>query len=320
MAAGARVRIEIEVAGEGFVPLIDGPVVSAKPRLEREPGQSVLTLQVQDDSVLLNRHDETFSFDDIPAREIVEKLFDSADEIATLNIDEDLESGTESSAIRGNQTAMQLLRCLARAYGKHAYVLPGENAGESIGCFKSLPSSNDGQSDELPPLVLVGAEANCASLDTSRDYMRPQETYASTIRLSDKQQVDESSSFRDQTPLGSRHALPEGIRPARRRLRPQPCVGINLSRAASAHAQQSAFAFETRGRVLEGCYRGVLRPYQLVEVQAGETAQSGVWMVHQVTHTLSRSSYGQSFTLHRDAESEKQSGHDTQADPTKGIF
>ncbi|MCG8356841.1 MAG: hypothetical protein MI920_14825, partial [Kiloniellales bacterium] len=46
-----RVRIEVQVAGAAFVPLIDGPVVGSDARMSGEPGQSMLTVRVQDDSV-----------------------------------------------------------------------------------------------------------------------------------------------------------------------------------------------------------------------------------------------------------------------------
>src|SRR5262245_35400000 len=53
-----RIRLEVKVNDNGFVPLIDGPVVGQRFALDAAPNSSTLTLVVHDDSVLLNR-DET---------------------------------------------------------------------------------------------------------------------------------------------------------------------------------------------------------------------------------------------------------------------
>ncbi len=50
-----RVRIEIQVNKEKFIPLIDGPVVGLDNSMSSEPGQSTVTLLVHDDSVYLNK-------------------------------------------------------------------------------------------------------------------------------------------------------------------------------------------------------------------------------------------------------------------------
>jgi hypothetical protein len=56
--------------------------------------------------------------------------------------------------------------------------------------------------------------------------------------------------------------------------------------------------------VIEGCYSGVLVPYQLVTVRVGDSSLSGAYLVKKVTHTLSRSNYTQEFVLLRDGETE----------------
>ena len=56
-------------------------------------------------------------------------------------------------------TVLQFLRELARANDRHAYVLPGDERGASIGCFLPDPQ---GPAD-LPPLVLIGDGRNLAN-------------------------------------------------------------------------------------------------------------------------------------------------------------
>ena len=83
-----------------------------------------------------------------------------------------------------------------------------------------------------------------------------------------------------------------------------PCAAFGLDEVASASARESGFAFTATGNVREGCYRGVLRPYRTVNVIAGGTPYSGEYGITQVTHTLTRSNYTQSFRLTRNAQSE----------------
>lgn len=323
MSPRARVRVEVSVANDQFLPLIDGPVVGLDTRMQFEPGHSVVILTVQDDSVFLNDRDHMFFFlEDDTVREIVRLIFDSFDQLSgTPIIDDDLDRPVaETYALRDNRTAMQLLRCLAHANGKHVNILPGENPGESVGSFRALPRVGDRNSDNLPPLVVLSAEANISGLDMRREFTGPQDTFSSNLSISDKGLVTHTASYRDRDLLGDSPVLPEDQEPARRRLRPAPCVGPDPEQAASAQSDESSFALEASGRVIEGCYRGVLRPYQLVEVQAGETPLSGDWTVKQVTHTLSRSSYRQSFTLSRNAESETQSEREAVADSIRSIF
>lgn len=322
MAPGSRLRIEVALANDEFVPLIDGPVVARKPRLEREPGQSMLTVTVHDDTWELNRDEESISFgEDTTILDMVAGLFDGREHIHETDIDEDLTNAPEAPfALRGNRTAMSLLRCLAQIHGRHVYVLPGERPGQSIGCFRRFPDPDDRGSRGLPPLILNGDEANFSGFDSSQDLDRPEETRAAGIRMSDKRVVSAEASYRDRHRLGDREALSGTARPARRRLHPHHCAGMDLDQATTAQAEESGLAFEATGRILAGCYRGVLRPYRLVEVQLGETAMSGEWAIHQVTHTLTRSSYGQSFTLQRDAMSETQSERETEADLRRSVF
>src|SRR5437762_12322434 len=55
MAEFSRVRIEIQIDKHPWVPLIDGPLIDCHGELHSEPGKSLVTLVVQDDSVLLHR-------------------------------------------------------------------------------------------------------------------------------------------------------------------------------------------------------------------------------------------------------------------------
>jgi hypothetical protein len=304
----SRVRVEVSIGGTPFVPLIDGTVVMPYMQMNFEPGQSSLTVTVQDDSILLNRQDQHFSFDEQSDEAIAESLYHDF-KMADLDIEAagSFSGSNEQPAFRQNGTAMQILRCLAQRQGKHAYVLPGSNPGDSIGVFRSFPSTSDLKTygRELPPLILLGAEANLKTFNVQQDATRPSRVAASTLRTADKGEVPSQVGFDERTSLlGDQSALPEGEMPGLHLLKSSACVAYgDLDRSVAAEAERSSYGFTATGEVLGGCYTGVLQPYRLVTVQAGGTPYSGTYVITQVTHTLSRSIYSQSFALTRNAAS-----------------
>lgn len=294
----SRMRIEVKV-DRSFIPLIDGPVVDYESDKQAEPGRSTLTLVVQDDSVLLNREDDLARFDNRLDHEIAEQLFDDApiiwekDVASTPAPSDDL-----PRAVAQRGTAMQLLRRLARRQGMHAYVLPGERPGESIGCFKPLPSGPA----SLRPLVFAGPDRNMDSFNVMNNVQLAAQARAASVSASDKQIVRGRAAPTDFDLLGERPAAGAALPPER-------FVGrglgtsVDIDRQAEAAARAASYSFEAYGQVRHGCYRDVLRPYRIVTVHGVNPRWSGRYVVRRATHTLTRSSYGQSFAVMRDAES-----------------
>jgi len=294
----SRMRIDVRV-NQGFVPLIDGPVVDYESSKQAQPGQSTITLVVQDDSVLLNRGDVLDRFDNRSDHEIAEQLFDDPvieqTDIASTPPPAD---GLPHAVVQRG-TAMQLLRRLARRQGMHAYVLPGEQSGESIGCFKPLPTGPS----ILPPLILTGPQRNMDSFSMTHDFQRASRVRAVSIRAVDKQIVRGSAAPTDFDLLGSRPARETSSPQSQRVVGVGYGTSIDLDQQARAAARALSYTFEASGQVRSDCYKGVLRPYQVVSVRGVNQQWSGTYVIRRVTHTLTRSSYGQSFDLLRDAES-----------------
>jgi hypothetical protein len=144
MKAFTRIRVEINPGNGKFVPLIDGPVVAFNSERSAQPGKSVVVVVVHDDSALLDRSAKVDvqqgKKDSDLARQILSEL------TGTPQIDEtppQPNQTTDASVQRG--TPMQYLRELARRNQNwHAYVLPGSDAGASIGCFRKFPEETDG--------------------------------------------------------------------------------------------------------------------------------------------------------------------------------
>jgi hypothetical protein len=55
------------------------------------------------------------------------------------------------------------------------------------------------------------------------------------------------------------------------------------------------------GRVVPGCYAGILKPYERVMVRAGTTGLSGEWLLTKVTHTITPNLYTQQFEAKADS-------------------
>lgn len=304
-----RVRLEVSMeTGRPFVPLIDGPVADITNSMSSQPGESSATIIVRDDSHLLDRQVRNFNLDDRSDRQRVIELFtiDDVVEESRLLIDDGVstESGSDL-AFRFKGSAISALYCLARRYGMHVNVLPGEEPGESRGCFRHYPGEHDeNEGEPLPDMVLVGSDANITKLRTRKAQNRPATFESLTLRVGDKEPLPARTDFRDRELLGDHEALEEGEEERTEIVDPSPCVATDPERAARAGAEGSSYAFEAEGSIIQGCYRGVLLPYWLVMVRLGASPKSARYIVRQVTHTLTRSGYSQSFSLLTNAYSE----------------
>ena len=174
----SRVRIELDVGSGRFAPLLDGPLVSIDAAMDGEPGRSTATMIVRDDSAFLNRDEAVDEpFEHRSASSIAEELFRTFQQIRDTRI-ADTDAAPETTTRRG--TALQFLRELARANDRHAYVLPGDEPGASIGCFLPDP---DGAAD-LPPLIMIGEGRNLANASVMQDPDGGERVDARVLRVS----------------------------------------------------------------------------------------------------------------------------------------
>lgn len=320
MKSFSRVRVEIKVGANGFIPLIDGPVVELDNQMRSEPGQSSIKMIIQDDSIFLNRDETITCFENLLDHEIAKKIFSDFEVIATTDIDKDtppLRNNPPPVVQRG--TAMRILRSLAKRQGMHAYVLPGDSPGQSIGVFKPYPKSTDPTpQSQLPQLILLSLYRNIETFSVRKDAQRPSNVKASTIRIEDKSIISSIANFQDIQLLGEEASLEEGLEPATQILRPRHGESVDMTRVVTAIAEDSSYAIEATGSVLGDCYPGVLQPYQLVTVKAGDTPRSGDYLITKVTHSLTRSAYSQSFSLKGNAQSKRNRA--VSSNPARRIF
>lgn len=294
-----RVRVEIRVGDGSWTPLIDGPVVRVDTAMSPDPGASTATLVVSDDSVGLARDDDQTRFDSLLDHEVAQQLFQGAPQIASTDIETTSSPGGGTQLVvvqRG--TAMDLLKMLAERNGMHAFVRPGDSSGASVGVFRKLPTRGDG----IPDLVLLGPSRNLTRWESSDDGEQAATVTAHGLDPSAKTTSTSQSGLDDLTLLGSKKPVGPGAQPVRRIL--AACQSTaNPQDRATAVADRASYAVSARGEVMNDCYDGVLTPYRVVAVRGVDGRQSGDYVVRQVTHSLGRSLYTQSFALQRNARS-----------------
>lgn len=300
MASFSRVRIEGKIGKKAFVPLIDGPIIGFDSPMDSEPGKSSITLNIQDDSVYLDREEKITHFENMLDHEIAGQIFGEFGQITSTDIENTpAPGGSFPPVVVQRGTAMRMLRTLARRQGMHVYVLPGENPGQSIGCFKSFPT----EPENLSPLILLGADRNIENFNVRNNAQRPSTVRASTISIKDKRVITRTSRFNDIGLLGEEAVFKKESDTAVCVLPPRQGEGIDLDRAVAAEAGNLSYAFEVTGKILDHCYEGILSPYRVVCVKGVNSRLSGNYLITKVTHTLTRSNYSQSFTLMRNARS-----------------
>jgi hypothetical protein len=293
----SRLRLEVSLQGGPYIPLIDGPIITVNYDMHMEPGRSMARLEVQDDGFLLHRDESVNLYEGITDDNIAQQIYDDCDDIHSTDIDSvdapaDVDDNT--TVMRGTQ--MELLQMLARRQNMHAFVLPGDDPHTSIGCFKNDSTEDSG----LPPMILTGDRRNLLSVRFSSNASMAAVYRTGAVTRSDADVNDSTANLSDITRLGTD---PPSGSAANRMLRPGSTFNVNLASAVRGASQQAAFALHAEGEVLKDTYSGVLKPYQNVQVLGANGRLSGLWMIRQVTHTLSRNSYGQTFSLKRDARS-----------------
>lgn len=309
----SRVRIEIDIGDGRFVPLIDGPLVSVDAALDAQPGRSSATMVVRDDSAFLNRDEATEApFERRSDSQIAEELYGRFPEIRSTRI-EGTPATPETTTRRG--TVLQFLRELAKANDRHAYVLPGESPGTSIGCFLPDPTGPGG----LPPLRLLGTGRNLANAHVAEDPNGAERTRASALRLDDQGSSTVETGPVDLGLLGALPARPVDLTP-RRLLPPADNTRADPAAAAAGRARRAAYVYELTGDLVPGCFPAVLQPYLKVRLDAGAMPYSGDYLLTKVVHHITPSLYAQKLVAKSDSVSAVPAAGAPTTPSTAGIF
>jgi hypothetical protein len=294
----SRVRVEIDIGSGRFAPLIDGPLLGVDAGLDSQPGRSSATMVVRDDSAFLDRDEDV----DPPylnrsASDIAAAVFGSFKEVIRSSRIAPTQDKPETTTRRG--TALQFLQALGRSNDRHAYVLPGDALGESVGCFLPDPAG----AADLPPLVLIGAGRNLSAASITEDPMGGERTRVRVLRVSDQGVTSFETSAQDLGLMRQLPARPADLTP-RRLLHPSDNTREDPTAAATAQARRNGYVYKLSSHVIPGCYPALLAPYQKVRVDAGATPYSGDYLITQVVHRITASLYAQELEARTDSVTE----------------
>jgi hypothetical protein len=292
-----RVRVEARIGEGDFVPLIDGRIVDQDPGLSANPGGSMLTLTVHDDTTLLHREagSESFPPGDSDS-DIARSLLTNAALQGSVEVDDTGAPTDPNSVVQRQGTPMQLLRSLmSRHRDYYAYVLPGSAPGTSDCFFKKLPDDPD---PALPDLVLTGPNRNISGFNIQRMANRAARYQVASLNMSDKTVSESTSDSSTVAPSEGEASTVAGQSDIRVR-RPAPGSGDRTapSEMAEGAALNSSFTVRAEGAVLPLCYGAVLSPYRRLRARVSNSRYSTTYVIFKVTHTLGLSEYTQSFSV-----------------------
>lgn len=306
-----RVRVEVKIQNNGFVPLIDGAIVGQDFELSATPNNSKMVLVVQDDSILLNQDEEVELYENKTPDEIAQQLFQKygltpdTDPVATP-------AGGLGRFLVRRGTAMQFLLELARRHGLFVYVEPDDTPGSSRGVFKQPDLS----SGEYPDLQLMGPNYNINNFTARFDGLRPLKARAANVDITNQNIITGNADSSSTSPQGGTavHDMLQAGQVILARTREETA---DLDAATSAAVDHSGWAYSANAEVVADNYSGVLLPYKVITVRGAGGYISGDWLISQVTHTINDSEYKQSFTLRRNARS---NGVDNKSTGLGGVF
>ncbi len=294
--AWQRMRIEVKNGSSPWVPLIEGPIVARSSMMSSEPGQSMLTLVVRDDSVYLNKQAKVQVFEGKSDRDVARKLLTTSP-LKRAEVDE-VPDRPKDRKLQHVQccTEIELLRDIADPYDMHVYVKPGAEADQTVGYMKALDPK---QTPAVPALVLVGPRRNIESFHV-RDVVGNASTAAGAqLDIEGMKVTKKTMTWTENVLVGDDTETAADAPKDLGQILVNPIFGAfhNLAEVLKRIQQRNSYTVTASGTILGGCYDGVLRPYETVEVGGVDTRQCTRYVVKEVTHSLGRSEYRQDFIL-----------------------
>ena len=113
-------------------------------------------------------------------------------------------------------------------------------------------------------------------------------------------------------------ALPKADE-ARRQIHPEKLRGNDPTAPTKAEGTRNSPVYEGTSISSPSSIHAVRAPYEVVQIDAGGTPQSGPWRIKKVRHKLTRSAYSQEFAAESAGQNEIAAAGSIPAAPA-GIF
>jgi hypothetical protein len=282
--------------------LIDGFITHQQLNPSNEPGKSTLTITGEDVSIMMDMEEKSDTHPNQSDVDIVTQIILSYGQYGLVPIvipPLKLDNPTESQRVPSQQgTDLAYLLQLARLYDYVFYIQPSEVPGVSNAFWGPLDLTGTPQKALT---INMGPETNLLSINTQYGALTPN-TVTGSIQIPFTNitlPINISASLRPS--LSSMPAVTAN----------QPNVrskqfrdsGLNVIQAlvkAQAEVDQSMDAVTISGELDVLRYGDLLRARKRVGLRGAGFTNDGFYYVKNVTHTIKRGEYKQSFTLTRE--------------------
>jgi hypothetical protein len=280
--------------------LMDGIITNQQLNPGNEPGTSTFTITGEDVSVMMDREEKNVEHPAQPDPVIALKLIGSYAQYGLIPIvippiSLDVPLPTERTPVQQG-TDLQYLQDIARRYNYVFYVTPGPVPGTNTAYWGPLIRVGVPQ----PAISYnMGPSTNVESLDFQNDANSPETVSGQVQDRTTNQTVPVQSFAISQIPLSAQ--IPDPLNMRRRLFRES---GVNAAQAVDrARAMTDASTNEVvtvSGELNALHYGRILQARSLVGLRGVGYSYDGLYYVKNVTHTISRDSYKQRFTLARE--------------------
>ncbi|MEE8295779.1 MAG: hypothetical protein V3R64_08705 [Sphingomonadales bacterium] len=274
-----------------------GYVKAAKPKFPVSPGEATFEVDIQDESIILEREHIREKHGDKSAdsdKQILEKL---ASKVG-LKLSKDCAEGQQSRILGQDKTSICFLRERAKANG---YELLFEEGEIYFGPWRL---------DSTPqPTIMVyaGRATNCLEFNPLEDALKPNKIrFDLPPRDKGTKNISDSLETKEKT-LGQQKTSECGnkLPPYEARISRNGDETEEETRArVQALADENAMKLKATGKLDGSLYGHVLKVAQMVSVDGVGSRFGGLWYVDKVAHEFSSEGYKQNFELIRNATGE----------------
>lgn len=280
--------------------LMDGIITNQQLNPGNEPGTSTFTITGEDVSVMMDREEKNVEHPAQPDLVIALKLIGSYAQYGLIPlvippISLDVPLPTERTPVQQG-TDLQYLQDIARRYNYVFYVTPGPAPGTNTAYWGPLIRVGVPQ----PAISYnMGPSTNVESLDFQYEADSPESVSGQVQDRTTNETVPVHSLAIRQIPLSAQ--IPDLLRSRKRLFRES---GVNaaqaLDRAQSMTDASTNEVVTVSGELNALHYGRILQARSLVGLRGVGYSYDGLYYVKEVTHTISRDSYKQRFTLARE--------------------
>ena len=295
----ARIVVSVMVGAPPPVVLIDGLITNHQFSPSDQPGRSTLVVTGEDISLRLDLEDRNRTYTNRSDSDIVTEILQSYAVSCGLvpRVTQTTDRRSQNEGITSQQsTDLAFVQELARRNGFVFYVQPTGVPGTNTAYWGPPVRVGSPQ----PALTLApGGVSSVESLSFTFDALGPVAPQVTVVepntRTAIPVPVPSLSGLRP--PLAARPVTPM------RRTIPRDTAGrppAEAGRRGLSEAAQAADALSGSGRLDAVRYGHVLRARSLVGVRGVGLTYDGLYYVKQVTHSIRRGEYKQSFSLSRE--------------------